>query len=71
MKRGTLHLVSISTQTIVYVLLFDFTKCLFNSVLLYLGEGKLLGCGAQVVCVDEAPSSIMDWLIFGAYVEKS
>ena len=30
-----------------------------------------LGCDAQVVCVDEAPCSIMDWLIIGVYVEKS
>ena len=30
-----------------------------------------LGCDAQVVCVDEAPSSIMDWMIIGVYVEKN
>ena len=29
-----------------------------------------LGCDSQVVCVVEAPCSIMDCLIIGVYVEK-
>ena len=29
-----------------------------------------LGCDAKIVCVDEAPCSIMDWLIIGVYVEE-
>ena len=29
-----------------------------------------MGCDAQVICIDEAPCSIMDWLIIGVYVEE-
>ena len=69
MKRGEWRLVRISTQTVVFVVLCEFTQCLFNSDL-YLWEGSELGRDAQVVCVDEAPSSIMEWLIIGVYVEE-
>ena len=69
MKRGDLRLVRISTQTVVSVVLCEFTQCLFNSAL-YLWEGRELGYDAQVVCVDEAPCSIMDGMIVGVYVEK-
>ena len=70
MKRGDLRLVTIGTQTVVSVVLCEFTQCLFNSAL-YLWEGRELGCDAQVICIDEAACSIMDWLIIGVYVEKS
>ena len=70
MEHGELRLVWISTQTVVSVRLCEFNQCLFNSAL-YLSEGRELGCDAQVICIDEAPCSIMDWLIIGIYVEKS
>ena len=69
MKRDDLRLVTISTQTIVSVVLsspntssivFSTCKKVWN-----------WACRAQVICIDEAPCSIMDWFIIGVYVEKS
>ena len=70
MKRGDLRLVRIGMQTVVSVVLCEITHSLFNSAL-YLCEGRELRCDAQVICLDEASCSIMDWLIIGVYVEKS
>ena len=70
MKQCDLRLVRIGTQTMISVVVCEFTQCLFNCAL-YLREGWVLGCYEPVVCVDEAPCSIMDWLITGVYVDKS
>ena len=69
MERRSLRLVRVRTQTVVSVVLCQFALCLLNSIFDF-GEGDILGCDTQIVCVDETPCSIMDGLIVYVDVEK-
>ena len=69
MKHRDLRLVRVRTQTVVSVVLCQFAQCLLNSIFGF-RCGGLLGCDTQIVCVDEAPCSIMDGLIACVDVEK-
>ena len=69
MKRSNLGLIRICSQIVDSVVGRQFFQCLFDGIFNF-WEGRVLGCDAQVVCVDEAPRSFMDWLIIGVYVEE-
>ena len=59
MKRDDLRLVRICTQTVISVVLCEFTQCLFYGIFDF-EEDRVMGCDALVVCVYEAPCSIYD-----------